>query len=115
MGARIAISSDAVWQRSLRYNGCSYHRTPKHGGSNGSSSQEASDSQAQAAPHQDIVSSRLARGYREMAARTVLFALARGGRLQVVAAKAGVGGALDGLERRANAPSTLCRHARIGA
>src|SRR2546428_687287 len=103
----MAITSDAAWKRSLRYTGCSLHRTPKHGGSHGSSSQEASGQEAQESPRPSIVSSRLERRYREMVTRTVLFALARGGGIEVVAAASCLGCALDGLERGANAAGTL--------
>src|SRR5260370_35178188 len=85
----IALTFDAVRTWSLRYTGVSYHRNPEHGGSHGSSAQEASQPKSPGTPTASdwgILSPRPQERHREMAARPCLFALAGGGLRMVAAA-----------------------------
>src|SRR5580765_4148559 len=81
--------------------GVSYHRNPEHGGSYGSSSQQATGQQTQGSVSRCIVPSRSERRHREMVSRAVLLTLAGDRGLEVVAAAALLDGAVNGLERRA--------------
>src|SRR5260370_41066729 len=111
----MAITSDAVWKRSLRYSGCSYHRTLEHGGSHGPSSQEASDPRSQgtqAGSDPSIVSSWPGRRYPQMLPSTVFLAMARDRRSEVVAAAVVLDGDVNCLERGANIAGTRPRNPR---
>src|SRR5260370_40886309 len=110
----MAITSDAVWKRSLRYSGCSYQRTLAHGGSHGPSSQEASAPRSQGTQtgsDPSIVSSWPGRRYPQMLPSTVFLAMARDRRSEVVAAAVVLDGDVNGLERGANIAGTLPRNA----